>query len=152
MTGFDIRFTGDRADDDPEVAIGVMYLVDHTEGFHAPTTYWSTDQYESSWNTALRRTIDGAEVSCLVVAIDDPRADNFTEVWPIYRENDTVYFQNHYLFPENLDHEFDPDVPWDSVRARETINDDGDKLSEWELPLQSLRDFLRQRNLGSVIK
>ncbi len=145
MKEFDIRFTGDREDGDPDVSIGVMHLCDDTEYFHAPTIYWSTDQYESSWYTALRRIIDGAEVSCLVVAISDPRAANFIETWPLYRENDIVYFHNRLIFMDQLDHEFDPDAPWASMDPRVTVNEDGKKISEWVVPLQSLRDFLERK-------
>ncbi|WP_216896914.1 hypothetical protein [Nocardia alni] len=145
MEEFDIIFTGERAKDDPLVSIGMMKLGADTEYFHAPTTYWSTDQYESSWNTALRRICDGAEVSCLVVAIEDPEAAAYIEVWPLYREDDTVHFQNHLIFMEQLDHKFNPNAPWDSVHSRETVNEDGNSVSEWTLPLQSVKNFLTQK-------
>ncbi len=61
-----------------------MQLGDDTEYFYAPTTYWTTDQYESSWYTTLCRISDGAEVSYLVVAIENPESANFIEVWPLF--------------------------------------------------------------------
>ncbi len=128
------------------MSIGMMKLGNDTEYFYAPTTYWSAEQYESSWNTALRRISDGAEVSCLVVAIEDPEAVAFIEVWPLYRENNAVHFQNHYIFMEKLDHKFNPGTPRNSVRARETVDEDGKSISEWTLLLPGLQEFLDRKS------
>jgi hypothetical protein len=142
MADFGIRFTGDYDDADPYVAIGEITLGDESELLEMVVDYWSIADYEAHWLTALRRLIGGATVSCLLTSVSDPETANFMVAWPLYRVDDEVYVQNHYIALEELDHPFDIDAPWESVYPRSTINEDGQQISEWHVSLEDVRDFL----------
>jgi hypothetical protein len=145
MGSFDIVFTADRLDDDAAVAIGEIRLDEHRESFQAVLGYWSVGDYESSWLAAVRRSVAGAAVSCLVTSLPDPRQAEFVTTWPVYRVGDDVYVQNQLLFLDELDQPFDPSQPWASTPARTVQDEDGRPISEWRLDLSALRDFVERK-------
>ncbi len=140
--GFNIAFTGETADYDDLVVVGEITLGEHQERFHSAIDYWSTRQYEESWHTALKRLVDGEEVSCLVTNMVDPEHANFLTVWPLYRIGNQVHVQNQIVFLQELDHPFSAAEPWRSVDARETVDEDGNRISEWVVSLHDVRQFL----------
>ncbi len=142
---FCIGFTGDFADYDSSVAVGKIRLGDYCEAFHAELGFWVIEDYEKSWETALNRLVDGTSTSCLVASLTDPQTSNFVVTWPLYRSGDEVYIQNRYLFLEQLEHDFDPAAPWESVSPRSVVNEDGDQISEWQVRVADVRAFLKKK-------
>jgi hypothetical protein len=142
MGNFYIGFTGDTTEDDLLVAIGEIQLGDDHEFFQSVVTYWTVEDYAASWTTALRRLVAGTASTCLITSVTDPATTNFVITWPMYRVGYDVYVQNRYLFLEDLDDEFNPDAPWESVEPRSTIDEDGQKISEWSLHLTDIQEFL----------
>jgi hypothetical protein len=53
-----------------------------------------------------------------------------------------VFIQNHILFFDQLQSPFDERNPFSSVRGRQTINEDGNRISEWSIPIDELEKFL----------
>jgi hypothetical protein len=143
---FDITFTGETDEDDNLVAVGKITLGAHWESFHAATDYWSLHDYEESWRTALKRLADGEEVSCLITNMVDPEHANFLTTWPLYRIGNQIYVHNVLIFPEDLDEPFNPAEPWLSVGPRETVDEDGNHLSEWAISLDDVRQFLEKQD------
>jgi hypothetical protein len=141
MGNFGIAFTGDFAPDDPLVAIGALTFGEKHEHFRSVLTFWEIDDYQKSWEAGLRRLVSGATISCLATSVTDPSVAEFMEVWPLYRSGDDVYVQNHFVFLDELPHDFDPAAPWDSVLPRATV-EDGRKVSEWRVGLDDIREFL----------
>ena len=127
---------GDKA------AYGTIQIGDFQERFIASLLYWGMEDYRNHWREALERIVGGQNKSCLISSVTDPKNTNFIEWWPIYREGKFLHFQNQFLFLENLKEEFDPSNPYKHVSARKTINEDGQKLSEWSLPVKAVTDFL----------
>ncbi len=127
------------------MALGELKLGEHCEHFGSILGFWGVGDYEESWLTALRRLVSGASISCLATSVIDPSNANFLEVWPLYREEDNVYVQNSLIFPDQLPHEFDPDAPWESLDPRSVIDEDGQAISEWEVSLGDIREFLESR-------
>jgi len=60
----------------------------------------------------------------------------------MYRIGDTVKFQNHILFLNELETPFDPTDPYRFVPERMIINNDGEKISEWSASMSDLERFL----------
>lgn len=60
----------------------------------------------------------------------------------MYREGSTVYFQNHFLQFDKLATPFRIERPWESVRPRRIITDEGHRPSEWSLPVTDLKAWL----------
>ena len=53
-----------------------------------------------------------------------------------------IFFQNHILFLSELKNRFDPDDPFRFVPERAEVNPDGERISEWPLPIAELESFL----------
>lgn len=100
------------------------------------------DDYRKSWEAALRRLLNGAPISCLATSVIDPAVAISMEAWPLYLSEDKIYIQNHLIFLDQLSHDFDPAAPWDSVRSRETVSENGRELSEWQVSLSDIREFV----------
>jgi hypothetical protein len=88
----------------------------------------------------------GAERTALVTAMYDPALANFLTWWPMYREQELVFVQNHLLFMAQLTRHFDVEAMDGFVPARETIDDEGQKVSEWSVPLAEVAHFLGRFN------
>ncbi len=104
--------------------------------------YWSADDYKRHWKQAIERILHSSDVSCLITSMIDPTTGNHIFWWPMYRENDTVFIQNHILFFDQLQSPFDERNPFSSVRGRQTINEDGNRISEWSVQIDELEEFL----------
>lgn len=74
----------------------------------------------------------------------DPSNANHITWWPLYRENDLVHIHNNLLFIKDLNEKFAINNLYAYVVKRETVNEDGDKVSEWTIPLQDLKVFRDQ--------
>jgi hypothetical protein len=143
MAGFSIGFTG-FDERDPLVATGLIKLGEHHEYFESVLVFWGIDDYRAIWDAGLRRLLRGASTSCLATSVLEPSSANFVEVWPLYREESDVYVQNCFLFLDQLSHEFDPAAPWESVYPRSVVNEDGQRISEWRVSVDSIGEFLER--------
>lgn len=141
MANFSIGFTGFDADD-PLVALGELRLGEVREYFQSVLGFWELGDYTKSWATGLRRILAGASISCLATSVTDPATANFVETWPLYREGSDVYIHNKFLFLDQLTHEFDPKAPWESIGPRSVVNEDGQRISEWQVRVDDIRYFL----------
>ncbi|MFG2481100.1 hypothetical protein [Streptomyces fagopyri] len=105
-------------------------------------TFWDSGHYEKSWANALRQ-LEEADVvtSCLVSSITDPRTANFIFCWPLYRIRGDVFVQNSLIILNEIDNTFAPESPWISVTPREIVDEDGNKISEWCIDIESVREF-----------
>ncbi len=53
-----------------------------------------------------------------LVSVSTTEEAEFFTAWPLYRSGDDVYVQNQLIFVDELDHDFDPDAPWESIGPR----------------------------------
>ena len=83
------------------------------------------DGIEERWRQALRSMVAGAPLAVL------PHDSRFA--WIIYREGRTCFVRQRL----SLDGAFDDLLP------RETISDNGMKVSEWVTTLEAIEDFLQ---------
>jgi hypothetical protein len=114
-----------------------------TEEFDASLTFWSADDYRASWRAALSVLIGGeTAASCLVSSITDPATSNFVFCWPLYRDGDDVFVQSSLIFLDELPVKFDPACPWLFVQPRSTVDEDGNRISEWPTDIGAVRQFL----------
>jgi CdiI N-terminal domain len=147
LANFSIGFTG-FDEDDPLVALGELRLGEVHEYFQSVLGFWELGDYTKSWATGLRRILAGASISCLATSVTDPATANFVETWPLYREGDDVYVHNKFLFLDQLTREFDPKAPWESIGPRSVVNEDGRRISEWQVRLDDIRYFLDSGTLS----
>ncbi|MEV6071906.1 hypothetical protein AB0L82_35655 [Nocardia sp. NPDC052001] len=143
MGTFAIEFTDASLPAPAADVRGTLTLGDEVEYFKAPTDYWNLEHYRASWSTALHRIVTGHHVSCLITSIHAPDSAAIVQVWPLYLDGAVVHVQHQLIFLGQPDISFDPAAPWESVPPRATVNDDGDRISEWSVPVVDIGDFLR---------
>jgi hypothetical protein len=98
------------------VFYGKIVIGDFQETFAASLASWAREDYNPHWRKALEKLISG-----------------------------TVYVQNHVLFFGQLTQPLSPERPWDSVRDRQLIDEEGQKISEWTTTVDEIKYFLNQR-------
>ncbi|MGB8259572.1 MAG: hypothetical protein WCE75_04445 [Terracidiphilus sp.] len=125
------------------LAHGRLIAGDYWENFYASLDEWTISQYESQWREAVQRTVDGAGKSALIVNYASPERGGHLEWWPMYRDGDSVFLQDHLLFFSQLQVPFSPDHPCRSLRDRQVLSEDGAPISEWCVDMDDLRQFLR---------
>jgi CdiI N-terminal domain len=142
---FEIILTDERV---PETDSGVVALYgkicvgDYAETFITSLVSWNPNAYERHWVSALRRLLEGASKSALITSYVEPELADHLVWWPLYREGDTVYVQNHMLFYDQLEKPFSPRDPWQTVPQRRTVNGEGQRISEWVTDLSSVQKCL----------
>jgi hypothetical protein len=129
---------------DPGVvaSLGVIQIGSFQERFIASLMYWSADDYKRHWKQAIKRILHSSDVSCLITSMVNPITGNHIFWWPMYRMNGHVFIQNHILFFDQLQSQFDERNPFSSVTERQTIDEDGNRISEWSVQINELEEFL----------
>jgi len=139
---FSIELLHEPGSDVESRTLGVITIGSYVERFFAATEYWDIPRYGYHWRQAITRIIQGSVRSALITSMYDPAVANFIYWWPMYRIGDTVKFQNHILFLNELKTPFDPTDPYRFVPERMIINNDGEKISEWSASMSDLERFL----------
>jgi hypothetical protein len=123
-------------------AVGRIRVGGFTEIFPIDLSFWSVNEYRTSWWRALT-ALEQVETttSCLISSITDPGRSNFISCWPMYREGDVVYVQNSIILLDELDEAFDPQEPWRYVQPRCSVDEDGNRVSEWVTSWPQVRRF-----------
>jgi len=139
---FYIRFIGEKIlDDESEIAMGELKLLNFTEVFRVPLSYWKKDNYEQQWKEGVKRILRGCNRSCLVTSMYNPDVANFIVWWPMYLCGDKVFIQNHLLFMNDLKQPFQEHNLYEHIPAREIYSIEGDKISEWSLDIRDIAMF-----------
>ena len=124
------------------MAMGEIVLGDFRENFAASLYQWSKADYEAQWRNAIRTLLEGSKSALMVHYVSPEFADNF-EWWPMYRVGDVVYLQNHLPWYDQLPGPFSPENMLSFVKDRITINEDGNRISEWSVKLSDIEAFAR---------
>lgn len=136
---FDISL-GDEApqlqDEGYATQLGEIVLGDYRDTFLAPLDQWSVTEYRKSWLEAAEQLVAGAD-----------RSGFFTQAnwmrWVLYREGEKVFVQEHILFELDVDTQVLIKTPAHLIRDRRTTDDDdGEAVSEWEITMAAVRDFV----------
>ncbi|NHX02168.1 hypothetical protein [Pseudomonas koreensis] len=120
---------------------GLIRLGDQEESFFAPISFWGRQEYLSSWYSSLSRGLERRQHSVLVTSMLDPELANFLMVWVLYFVGESVHIQNNVVFLDDVVLGFNGDDVNTYVGEREVVNEDGDKISEWVVPLSEVLSF-----------
>lgn len=145
---FDIRFELSQDANSEEVAVGTIVLGSFRETFESPLHVWSREDYESHWSQSLERLFEGAGSTVLITEMYEPTTANFIKWWPAYRFGAEVRFHNQLLILAGMQPPFDLDDLFGQLPPYEQTNEDGDRLSEWSIGIDALREFLQLRDAG----
>lgn len=134
------------------VFCGRIVIGEFQETFAASLVFWSREEYGLHWRKALERLVTIGDRSALITDYVEPPTHPYSGGyliwWPLYRDGDAVYVQNQLLFFEQLSRPFSAHRPWDSVRDRHAVNEDGQKISEWVTTVEDIRHFLSSAELS----
>jgi len=126
-----------------DMYIGKIVIGDFTETIHIPINFWTIDEYKKQWAEGLAR-IETHDSSCLIASIQDPKIDPYLNWWALYKVGDTVYIHNNMFVDFTYEEHFGNTVItrencYDFISPRETVTDDGEKISEWSIPLSDIK-------------
>jgi hypothetical protein len=109
------------------------------ESFLSPLVYWSVDSYEKHWKENIRKFIfSKMDCTFLITEMYDPKYANFIRWWILYRNGEDVIFQEQVLFLEDVEGEFCLSSAHKLILPYQSINEDGEKISEWSIKISSL--------------
>ena len=132
--------------DDPATpaACGLLVLGDWKEEFLASLHQWSKEDYEKQWRHAINVLIHGTRKSALITEYISPEAASHLVWWPMHLVGETVFFQNHLLFYDQLERPFFIEDALSFVRDRETMDEDGKRICEWAVNFSDVEAFARE--------
>jgi hypothetical protein len=147
---FDIYLTGEKVaeenDPDFKAVWGEILIGEFRESFVASVVSWDAVQYIKQWESALRKIVTGSAPSVLITSYVEPSlsSGSYLGWWPLYRKGDSVYIQNQlralyrkggFIYIQNellssdpLDRPFFLERPWESVKEREIMSEEGSKI------------------------
>lgn len=125
-----------------DIIYGEIVIGDFTEKFEASLSYWKEEDYRKHWEDGLARILSGNKKSCLITTMYDPHVSNYIFWWPLYREKESIIFHNQILFLKKLKPPFDPKFPYEHIDDRVSEDEDGWKISEWQIPITDISHFL----------
>ena len=123
---FDIRVLPPSERGPDHERLGRITIGDFAERFACHDTNVSVDDFTVGWRDRLKSLIQG---EAAVALVHDPRF-----AWIVYREGDECFVQQKLA----LDGRFEP------IQPRETVSEDGDRISEWPVSLQAIIEFVRK--------
>ncbi|MEO8031762.1 MAG: hypothetical protein ABJC74_08675 [Gemmatimonadota bacterium] len=140
---FSIEFiTGPQVDSDGWLhAEAELMLGEAREGFEVDLRIWALETYRTHWREAIARLLAGASFTRLVTSYRGPDgAYHFT--WPMWREGDLVLVHEELVLDEDLATPLNPSTAWEVTAPRRQLTEDGAAISEWEVPISALQDWL----------
>ena len=146
MKVFDISFLGaepELQDDGWYGLAGQVCLGEYRESFLAPLDVWSREQYEGQWHEAAARLVAGEERSAFFTSA-------FQSWWAMWRHGALLYVHEELIVPQRFATlGAAPDLtraPYQLLGPYAAVSQDGDPISEWQLSLDDVREFLRRRS------
>ena len=133
--------------DDPTIpaAVGRIVAGKLDENFLSNLYEWDKRAYQSQWLSSLQRFLAGDEKAVLMTWYVNRKVSSNLEWWALYRgEAGTVHVQNHLPWYDNLDPLFCVDQASSFLQDRIVVNEDGNYLSEWHVPLDEIELFVEQ--------
>lgn len=145
MSIFSIEFTGEEMMmNNEKVANGKITIGNFSEEFNASLEYWSKESYVAQWHSAISRLLENNSPVGIVTNMYDPKWANFIIWWVFYPVYEKVYIQNKILFIDQLKKEFDESNLSSHIENRETITEEGEKISEWITTKMDLDAFVKK--------
>ncbi len=131
-------------DDNPTIpsAVGRLVIGDWEEEFVSSLFRWSKEDYQDQWLLAIKSLLNGNDKVALITEYLGPEGGRLWW-WPVYRIEETAYFQEQILFFDQLGEPFSMERAFSFVKDRQTTSGDGDSISEWSVNLSEIKEFAR---------
>lgn len=131
-----------------QVLIGEIHINSFSESFHSPISYWNRSEYLSQWRSGFNEIISGKKKTAIVTSMYDPTSANFIVIWPLYLVGKDVFIRNRILFIEDLKEPFNEAKLSSYIDDRETIDEDGEVISEWKVSVSDIHRVLASLDKG----
>jgi hypothetical protein len=147
---FEICFTGDPnefLDDDPTIpsAIGLIRVGSLEENFVSSLYEWSKEDYEAQWLSSLRGFVSGSDRAVLITWYVNCKESSNLQWWALYRgESSIVHVQSHMPWCRNFTREFLVEEASSFLHDRITVNEDENRISEWDVPVGEVEAFVER--------
>lgn len=126
-----------------QTALGRILIGSFCERFELITSYWSTLDYQEHWQNALHYLISHRQSAVALMTWMAPvSVEAIRRAWILYRENDRVFVQERVFIPGEHPATFDNNEMMVNLRPRETRDEEGNKISEWETSVAAIKGFL----------
>ena len=144
---FEIAFTEDHWMDE-RIPFGGLRLTlqNCAEEEAADLTFWSTKDYENQWLTRLNQLMASRDKGALIISIHDPANAFRVWTWTMWKKDDQVLFQNRLLFMLEGSRTSNPACVSEYIGEYQSHDQDGDRISEWTLPIAAIRNFVNERS------
>ena len=144
---FEIAFTEDHWMDERIAFRGLrLTLQNYAEEEGADLTFWSTKDYENQWLTWLNQLMASRDEGALIISIHDPANAFRVWTWTMWKKDDQVLFQNRLLFMLEGSRTSNPACVFEYVGEYQSHDEDGDRISEWTVPIAAIRNFVNERS------
>jgi hypothetical protein len=142
---FAIEFEGEPwTDEDGRWQTVQITIGDFVEGESADLSHWGPGDYQAQWRKELRAIAEARDHGALITRIHDPSVGARVGTWTMWREDDRVLFQNRLLFMLEGQNGFDPGRVCDHIGEYRSHTEEGQRISEWTLPVTAIQEFLGQ--------
>jgi len=131
-------------DEFTSAARGLILLGESSEEFLANLREWNPEEYRYQWRCSIQNLLDGGHKAVLITTFSSPVNASHLEWWALYREGECIFAQNQLLFFDGIEDRFDPHRAVEFLRERQTVNEDGVPISEWDFSMDDLRSFATQ--------
>jgi hypothetical protein len=130
-------------------AVGRIFIDEFHEPFEASLDHWGPNDYAHQWSAAAKRIADGRGPALFLTSYRGPGAA-YHFAWPAWREGDRIILQHRLLLTEQLTAPFDPTRPHEVVGVRNNLSEDGDPISQWEVSVAAVQEFVARGPSGSI--
>jgi CdiI N-terminal domain len=121
---------------------GCIRLCDFREEFLSALSVWTPADYERHWREAASALVANSLRGAFLTSYAAPEA-SYHVIWPAWREGDRVFVHNRLLFAHHVVGPVFPGNLPDLIGERLTVDEDGQRVSEWEVNIASLAAFVR---------
>ncbi|MDF7802095.1 hypothetical protein P4C99_21670 [Pontiellaceae bacterium B1224] len=137
-----MTFKIDIIDEDKD--LGEIQIGDFIESFEVCPCYWNHQKYKEKWIENIELLLTG-EVSacCLTTWMHKPNSDDNYRGWILYREKEHIFIHEVLFWHPGNVPTFDQNENIISIPLRETEDEEGNEISEWEVDLQSIQEYIK---------
>lgn len=112
-----------------------------SEKLYIPISYWNIEDYITSWTVSLEKGILKKKNSVLLTTAYNLEETNFLQSWVLYySSSQEIYIQNQIFFLNDYDGLNFENIN-NFVLKRETVTEDGDRISEWKCSVEDIFNF-----------
>ncbi len=138
---FGIEFVEQEASS-PDVLLGRFIAGTLDEKFDVVLGHWSRADYEASWCREIQNIINGEDRAALMTVALEPMKSNWLRAYTLFRFDKEIRVQERMFLLEDFNFHFDLSRPGKNVPPHQATDEDGDRLSEWIVTIEELRNFL----------